>query len=327
MKNVIKRTGLAVLICSILLGLMAVPAFAATRKKINSLSLTITASILPDTRYGEEEITVEVRSGKCSVDYYEIENVGFSWVDDDIPEITIYLNADDGYYFALTKASSVKLNGATYVKASKQDSSETLALTVTLPSLGESVADQEEVILAASGYAVWDEVRGAGSYEVRLYRNGVGMGATILTTTNIYYDFSSMMNRTGSYYVRVRPLNKLVPENKGEWAQSGVLTLDQAMVDAIKNGEAGGIPLRGSWEHDGLGWWYKHIDGSYTKNNWEEIKNDWYFFDETGYMNTGWIEWDGKMYYCNENTGVMMKNTTTPDGYILGDDGSRKNGR
>lgn len=323
----VKRAAFMALACSILLGLLAVPVFAATRKKINTLSLTITSEILPDMRYGEEEITVEIRTGRCSFDYYEIENVGFSWVDDDVPEITIYLNADDGYYFALTKASSVKLNGATYVKASKQNSSETLALTVKLPSLGESVADQEGVTLAASGYAVWDEVRGAGSYEVRLYRNGVGMGASILTTTNTYYDFTSMMNRTGSYYVRVRPLNKLVPENKGDWAQSQVITLDQAMVDAIKNGEAGGIPLTGTWEHDGVGWWYKHNDGSYTKNNWEEIKSDWYFFDENGYMHTGWIEWDEKMYYCNENTGAMMKNTTTPDGYILGDDGTRKTGR
>jgi len=326
MKHV-KRTGLVVLTCAVLLGLMAVPVFAATRKKINSLALNITSEIMPDTKYGDEEIAVEVRTGRCTVDYYEIMNNGFSWVDDDVPEITIYLNADDGYYFALTKASSVKLNGATYVKASKQDSSETLALTVKLPSLAESVGDQEEVTLVASGYAVWEEVRGAGSYEVRLYRNGVGMGATILTTNNTYYDFSSMMNRVGSYYVRVRPLNKLVPENKGEWTQSQVLTLDQAMVDAIKNGEAGGMPLWGTWEHDGIGWWYRHANGSYTRNNWQEIKGNWYFFDENGYMNTGWIEWDGKMYYCNENTGAMMKSTTTPDGYILDADGTRKTGR
>lgn len=323
----VKKIGLMALTCGVLLGLMVLPAFGATRKKINSLSLTITSEIIPDTKYGDEEITVEVRTGRCTVDYYEIVNVGFSWVEDDVPEITIYLNADDGYYFALTKASSVKLTGATYVKAAKQDSSETLALTVKLPSLAESVDNQTEVTLAASGYALWEEVRGAGSYEVRLYRNGVGMGASILTTTDTYYDFSSMMTKVGSYYARVRPMNKLVPENKGEWAQSGVITLDQAMADAIKNGEAGGLPLTGTWEYDETGWWYKHIDGSYTTNNWQEIKGEWYYFDERGYMSTGWVEWEGKAYYCNENTGAMMTNITTPDGYIVGEDGARKNSR
>ena len=43
--------------------------------------------------------------------------------------------------FPCTKLSDVKLDGATLVKASKQDSSETLKLVVKLPSLSEYVAD------------------------------------------------------------------------------------------------------------------------------------------------------------------------------------------
>lgn len=323
----IKRLTGMILVAGLLTGLLVTPAYAASRKKISSVSLVVKSEIFPDTKYGDEEIEVEVKSGRCSYDYYDINNMGFEWTEDDVPEITIYLRADDGYYFSLARASAVKLTGATYVKASKQDSSETLVLKVKLPSLAESVGDQGEVTITTGGMAVWDDVRGAGSYEVRLYRNGTGVGATILTTENAYYDFSSMMTRAGSYYVRVRPLNKLKPENKGEWGQSSVIELTKEQVDAIRNGTAEKtVPVRGEWILDDTGWWYKHADGSYTRNNWELIKETWYFFDENGYMKTGWIEWEGKKYYCDQNTGAMLKNTTTPDGYILDYNGNPKTG-
>ena len=146
----------------------AVPALAATRKKIRSVSVNVEAVIEPETRFGEEQIEVEVRGGNCSYDYYDIENVGFEWMNEDVPELTIYLRADEGYYFSLTKASDVKLAGATYVKATKQDSSETLALRVKLPPMAEQVGAQTEVTIADNGYVYWDEVLNAGSYEVRL---------------------------------------------------------------------------------------------------------------------------------------------------------------
>ena len=152
--------------------LMAMPAMAASRKKISSVNLEIEADIQPDTRYGEETIEVDTKGGKYSFDYYEIENTGFEWTREDIPQIVIYLRADEGYYFSVSKASSVKLSGATYIKASKQDSSEILKLTVKLPPLAESVGDLTEVVLTDNGYGMWDAVPGAATYEFRLYRNG-----------------------------------------------------------------------------------------------------------------------------------------------------------
>lgn len=306
------------------LALGAAPAYAASRKKISSVRVDVTSNVQPEVRYGEEEIEIEVPHGKYSFDYYEIENVGFEWVEDDIPEITIYLRADDGYYFSLTKASSVKLNGATYVKATKQDSSETLALKVKLPSLQEQVGDMGDVTLSDTGFAWWNEVRGAGTYEMRMYRNGTGIGASLMNTEDRQYDFRTVMNRPGNYQVKVRPCNRINPENKGDWVESNMVTISQEQVKAMKELDASVIPIRGEWKHDGAGWWYAHEDGSYSKNAWEEIKGEWYFFDENGYMKTGWIEWNGKEYYCKDGTGEMLKNTTTPDGYVLGSDGTKK---
>lgn len=306
-------------------GMATITSLAASRKKINTVTVKVTSDIQPETRYGEELIEIETRGGnKYRYDYYEIENTGFEWVEDDVPQITIYLAAEDGYYFSLTKASAVKLSGATYVKASKQDSSETLKLTVKLPSLQETVAEQTEVTLTEGAYAFWEEVRGAGSYEVRLYRNGEGVGASILTTTEPHYDFSSMMGRSGYYHVKVRPVNKINTDNKSDWRESEGINLTDEMADAVRNGTVQKMPLQGEWRYTNDKWWYEHADGTYTRENWEEIKDKWYFFDEEGYMKTGWIEWNGEWYYCDDDTGVMLRSTVTPDGYILDRDGTLK---
>ncbi len=313
------------LAAAMVLGMATITSLAASRKKINTVTVKVTSDIQPETRYGEELIDIETRGGnKYRFDYYEIENIGFEWVEDDVPQITIYLAAEEGYYFSLTKASAVKLSGATYVKASKQDSSETLKLTVKLPSLQETVAEQTEVTLTEGAYAFWEEVRGAGSYEVRLYRNGEGVGASILTTTEPHYDFSSMMGRPGYYHVKVRPVNKINTDNKSDWRESEGINLTDEMSDAIRNGTAPKMPIQGEWRYTNNKWWYEHADGTYTRENWEEIKDKWYFFDEEGYMKTGWIEWKGEWYYCDDNTGEMLKSTVTPDGYILDRDGTLK---
>ena len=315
----------AVLAVAALTSMLAVPSFAAKRKKITSVNVNVESHIGLGVRYGEEEIEIEVRGRNYTYDYYEIENFGFEWVEDDVPEITIYLRADEGYYFSLTKASAVKLTGATYVKATKQDSSETLALRVKLPSMQEMVGTETEVVLTEGGFASWGEIRGAGSYELRLYKNGTGVGATYQSTDQVFYDYTDQMSKPGTYQVKVRAVNKQNQESKGKWMESEAVTISQEMADAIRNGTVAGLPIKGEWKKEGDRWWYQHQDGTYTQNNWEQIDKKWYLFDEEGYMRTGWVEWEGEKYYCHDETGEMLKDTTTPDGYILDSAGHLKN--
>lgn len=117
-----------------------------------------------------------------------------------------------------------------------------------------------------------------------------------------------------------------------------------------------GSNTSGTWKQNSTGWWYEEHDGSYPVNCWKSIRskgNDvWYYFDNLGYMKTGWftdidgnfyyletkkdhtegkmvIGWqqiDGKWYYFNTvsdgKKGAMFKNCRTPDGYLLGSDGA-----
>ena len=190
-------------------GIIAVPSFAAVkRKKISSVSIDVESHIELGERYGDEEIEITTRGKYYSFDYYEIENVGFEWMEDDVPEIIIYLSADDGYYFSLTKASAVKLTGATYVRAATQDNKETLKLQVKLTPMKEMLGAETEVVLTDGGYASWDAIQGAGSYELRLYRNDTGVGPVYQTTDQVYYDYTTQMSKPGSYRVKVRAVNK-----------------------------------------------------------------------------------------------------------------------
>lgn len=49
---------------------------------------------------------------------------------------------------------------------------------------------------------------------------------------------------------------------------------------------------------------------------------EWYYFDDSGIMKTGWVKSNGKWYYLDKSSGKMVVSTTTPDGYAVGPDGA-----
>lgn len=57
------------------------------------------------------------------------------------------------------------------------------------------------------------------------------------------------------------------------------------------------------WITSGNRKWYRHADGSYTKNDWELINGKYYRFDEEGWMVTGWKKVNGIWYYMDKTTG------------------------
>ena len=82
----------------------------------------------------------------------------------------------------------------------------------------------------------------------------------------------------------------------------------------------------GSWVQSGSRWWYKHEDGTYTANGWEKINGVWYRFDNSGWMQTGWVK-DGGWYYL-DGSGAMKTGWLKDNGnwYYLQDSGAMKTG-
>ena len=95
---------------------------------------------------------------------------------------------------------------------------------------------------------------------------------------------------------------------------------------------------KAEWKQLNGKWWYQHKDGTCTKNDFETISGQTYYFDGNGYMVTGWKEINNKLYffyasgvmaknvwqgaYYLGSDGVMLTNAFTPDGYYVGSDGA-----
>lgn len=287
-------------------------------KPIRSISLTVSGLIKVEEKFGEEELEVHTAGNKYSFDHYEVQNAGFRWSIEDTPELEIYLTASDGYYFRITKASQIRLNGASYKSARREDGAYTLVVRVTLPSLEAQVGTVEEAVMEG-GRCRWSEAIGAGSYELKFMRNGTTLGANqIINGTS--YDGSEFMTRGASYHFKVRAINAKDPSIKGHWTDSNQVSITEAQAREQKARNAE-LQSAGEWIEEEGRWWFRLPDQSCVRSTWRQINGEWYLFDENGWMRTGWYLDGDKWYYLDPESGVMWKNATTEDGYHLGIDG------
>ena len=96
-------------------------------------------------------------------------------------------------------------------------------------------------------------------------------------------------------------------DNKTDYNAYNADKIATAIVSGLTGKEVKSQPkgewLKGKSKGNEDKWWYKHSDGSYTINNWELIDGKYYFFDEEGWMKTGWIEspYSHKWFYCYSN--------------------------
>ena len=230
-----KKRLIAAAMAGVLAMMSAFPGYAASRKKITSVSVSIKADIEPETDFGQEIIEIESSSNRYSVDGYEILNEGFYWTEDMTPEIRITLTADDDYYFtALTKDKVTLKGGAEFKKSTRQQSSSVLLLDVTLSSLQNSLKDMEGITLSDNGIATWPAISTAGSYEVRVYREGKIVGTSLETNTNSANCRERMMKPNETYMVKVRAVNKYDPTVKGDWTESNSVYISGEKVAQFK---------------------------------------------------------------------------------------------
>ena len=63
------------------------------------------------------------------------------------------------------------------------------------------------------------------------------------------------------------------------------------------------------WIQSGNRWWYRHADGSYTRNDWELINGSWYYFDNAGWMLAN--QWIGNYYVDGSGKWIPGKTKAT----------------
>ena len=118
----------------------------------------------------------------------------------------------------------------------------------------------------------------------------------------------------------------------------GTMAADTWIGDYYVNADGAWVPGKekpvDKWINTSGRWWYRHADGSYIKSNWEQIGNQWYYFDKDGwmklsdtwyYMNTSgarvsncWT-WVGNSCYYFDEDGKMAADTWIGDYYVNAD--------
>jgi glucan-binding YG repeat protein len=106
----------------------------------------------------------------------------------------------------------------------------------------------------------------------------------------------------GKYYY----MNATGTVTKNAWVGSYYLGSDGVMLTNTYTPDgyyvgSDGLWTPAKWIQSGNKWWYRHSDGSYTTNDFEEIGNQRYYFDSNGYMVTGWQCISGQWYYFDSN--------------------------
>lgn len=271
----------------------------------------------------------------------------------DRPVVRVTLVARGGYYFGYQSKSHFSLSGggAVFKTASRYDDNTSMELEVYLKRVGGVLSGVRGLEWSGST-AVWDEMDGAKTYEVRLMRNGSTV--TTVKTSGTYYNFGGNIQKTGDYTFKVRAISDY-NDRAGEW--SGVSETYYVDADDLKY-----LSASGRWVHDSGGWWYAYDNGGYPAKTWKRINNadyyfdasgymttgwqriggewyymdssgamttgwqfvnnQWYYMDSSGIMQTGWVRVSGKWYYLDQN-GAMYANTTTPDGRRVDASGAR----
>ena len=67
-------------------------------------------------------------------------------------------------------------------------------------------------------------------------------------------------------------------------------------------------------------WYYFNSTGA-MQTGWLLKEGKYYFLNSDGSMAYGWVNSAGKWYYLDNNTGVMLTNTYTPDGRYVSAEG------
>lgn len=213
---------------------------------------------------------------------------------------------------------------------------------VRLSKVQDAYWDEEDMTIAR-----WEEVEDAYQYEIYLYRNESRVDS--VKTKKTYYNMEKKMTSAGEYTFKVRAIAKHNSKDyrDGYWSdESDGIYIDESFAELMKNGgvidtkNSGpgatgessapekeiSVVYKAEWiynEQAGA-WSYRDTEGAFLANCWwqDPASQIWYFFNEQGYMATGWIDWNGGRYYClpaaDSSAGLPMGAMVTGERNIDG---------
>lgn len=151
----------------------------------------------------------------------------------------------------------------------------------------------------------------------------------------VYFDWQSdgvsdhvgiVEENTGSYLVTIE--GNTSKGSSGSQSNGGVVARRTRSYSVVKRVVRPSFCADARWvsSKDGKSWWYDHGDGTYA-TSWEKIDGEWYFFDESGWLVSGWLQRGKRWYWLNPNHdgtfGKMATGWIQDEGkwYFSGNDG------
>ncbi|MCC8026557.1 MAG: hypothetical protein LIP16_14820 [Clostridium sp.] len=305
----------------LLLGMTAQTAFAAS-DRIAMISLEITDTIDIGEYVSSDDIHITGDSSRYQIDGWRVLNEEAVWEGSMTPLVEIEFSSINWGNFSYIGKKNLRIKGTKweFVSSRRSNDDENLTLTLKLAPLKAEPEQEatERALLEPDGVASWELNETAGSYSVRLYRDGTLIGEESPVYGTLF-SFQDQITQAGSYYYKLRAVSKYDGEAGGGWTQSEERYFDEAAIAAFR--EPDPELFRGSWSQRGSQWCYVNPGNHLATAQWQQIDGKWYWFDSGSVMGTGWITWNKKQYYCQED-GSMLENGVTPDGYQVGPDGA-----
>lgn len=204
----------SVLLLLCMMQTVTMPAVRAA-ERINTVSITIRDA--GSLTAGEPIGTLSVTSDSSA---YYISDARFLndhelWQKNERPRVRIELYAEEDYRFSYTTKSHFSLSGfgAVFSSAQIMDNGSYMELDLYLNRVsGDYTSSDTNVLLDwDDNTAVWGNLYGTDSCEVRLYRwNSNGTSSSVVITrktTKGEFDFTNWLTKSGSYSFRVRPVD------------------------------------------------------------------------------------------------------------------------
>lgn len=261
------------------------------------------------------EPQVYSRTGGIEVESVEWEKELEDWKPGRKVSAAVTLSSDE-VFSSSYNAQSCLVSGGSFLNA-KRDS-DNLIVNVAYYPVVQLESPEEAGWSKLSEYtASWEKVKYATGYQLNLYCNEQFI-RTIDTTTN-EADLSEYMTKEGDYYYEVRATGKEARDLR-YFRYSDYTISEDKELDDLGDTE-------GSWMNYTTGKKFKKEDGSFASNEWYKILGDWYYFDETSHMVTGW-KLLGTTWYYMDTDGVMLTGWVN-DGnarYYMNKDGSMATG-
>ena len=334
--------------------LASVPAFATGTVKYVSVNFSDQKA---ETGVIYESLPV-VNSRDYEIEDYSMSRGYDDWRPGKKVTYNVTLVPTEGNYFS-KKNTRVSVSNATLLKNEKI-TKDKINLTINYyPKV--QLADPTNIYFEDDYTAKWDKVNYATAYEVRITsedEDGKKSSQTVKVTKNeidlseyatdydVTFELRACANNSDDSKYILASQWVDCDEEVSSSSQNTAIGSFNGNYDNYRFKKNDGTYATG-WQYINNKWYYfkPDKDNIATKSAWEYVNGKWYYFNEYCVMQTGWAKINGIQYFLNsngsmqtgwycsgpegpwyyfDNSGAMLKNTNTPDGYHLNENGEWK---